>query len=275
MWICPACRLPLCRYDQQWQCDNRHSYDIAKEGHVNLLLANQKNSRDPGDNKDMINARRAFLQAGYYQPLAEQLVTFIRQYHSKPELELYDAGCGEGYYLNFVSQSLHQYGVSIDAWGSDISKVAIQKAAKKYPQAGFAVASSFNLPLAGHCVDVVLQVFAPLDSAEVKRILRPDGIWLQVNPHSGHLWQLKQALYQQPEPFIVEPTLPAGFDLLDQDTVKFQIAITDAQQRQNLLKMTPYFWSTPADKRDQVLLALACVNIEFNIKVLRKSEGVE
>ncbi|WP_438862631.1 putative RNA methyltransferase [Neptunicella sp.] len=275
MWICPACQLPLTRHAQQWQCDNRHSYDIGKEGHVNLLLANQKNSKDPGDNKDMINARRAFLDGGYYQPLAQHLADLISQFSRQYELNVYDAGCGEGYYLNFVSRQLTQGGFTIHPQGSDIAKVAIQKAAKKYPNANFSVASSFHLPVLSSSLDVIMEIFAPVDSAEMQRVLKPGGLWLQVNPVGQHLWQLKQALYQTPQVFSLDPVIADGFTLLDQQSLQFELAINELAQRENLLKMTPYYWSTPVDKKDAVLNALKQVSIEFSVSVLQKSEGTE
>ncbi|MDN4501353.1 rRNA (guanine-N1)-methyltransferase [Alteromonadaceae bacterium BrNp21-10] len=276
MWNCPACHAPLAlelslnQHQRQWQCETGHSYDVAKEGYVNLMLANQKNSKEPGDNKAMINARRAFLDQGYYQPLAEQLAQLIEQYCPTETLNIYDAGCGEGYYLNHIQQVLLQTKTAdrtIVAQGSDIAKVAVQKAAKKYPQSQFAVASSFHLPIGSRSIDALIQVFAPLSEIEVYRALKNGGIWLSVNPAAEHLWQLKQALYDTPQPFVVEEVKAEGLTPCYQQTLQFAIHIDDPQQRQHLLAMTPYYWSTPKEKLPQVLAAMANLTIAFDIQV--------
>jgi 23S rRNA (guanine745-N1)-methyltransferase len=136
MWSCPTCANPLELESKQWHCSNRHSFDVAKEGYVNLLLANQKHSTDPGDNRLMINARRAFLQQDYYLPLALHIAALlaksVESNSVKPDkLRLHDAGCGEGYYLDRVVDSLAHQEIDVAGTGNDISKTAIAKASKK------------------------------------------------------------------------------------------------------------------------------------------------
>ncbi len=101
LWRCPLCHEPLKLVGRSFACANRHSFDQAKEGYVNLLRVNRKHSADPGDNKEMLESRRHFLQQGFYAPLAAGLGEAIRQYFPDPSqpLTLLDAGCGEGYYL--------------------------------------------------------------------------------------------------------------------------------------------------------------------------------
>ena len=69
--ICPKCEQALTQTDNQWQCPDRHSYDTARQGYTNLLLVNQKKSKHPGDDADMVRARTFFLDAGYYQPVSD------------------------------------------------------------------------------------------------------------------------------------------------------------------------------------------------------------
>jgi len=254
----------------QWQCENKHSYDRAKAGYVNLLLANQKRSPEPGDSKEMIAARRAFLEAGHYQPLVNALAELIREHHFKPTLALFDAGCGEGYYLGKLVTLLSEPELAINAAGSDISKAAIEKAAKKYPHCQFAIASNFNLPVLNESQDVVLQVFAPGSAEETHRILTDGGLWLHVSPAEEHLAQLKAALYESPQQHSVDAELPTGFEEIKSTRLQFHFCLPELQIRRDLLLMTPYNWSVAEDALDSVLASMSEVGADFSVRVLRK-----
>jgi 23S rRNA (guanine745-N1)-methyltransferase len=273
MWICPACQQVLEKNAQSLVCPSGHSYDLGKEGYVNLLLANQKRSKEPGDNKAMVNARRAFLEQGYYQPLADKLIELAREQllQQTTELNLFDAGCGEGYYLNQLAKGLTGRTRNIAAYGSDISKIAVQKAAKKYPFCQFSVASCFNIPLSEESQDGVLQVFAPSSSEEVRRILKSGGFWMQVNPAAGHLRQLKQAIYDKPEEHKVHSELPAGFSLQVDQTLSFDMKLTDEASRLNLLMMTPYYWTATQEKIISLVANMDRLTADFHIRVLQKN----
>jgi 23S rRNA (guanine745-N1)-methyltransferase len=272
MWICPACQQALEQNPDSWRCVNGHSYDIGKEGYVNLLLANQKRSKEPGDNKAMVNARRAFLEQGYYQPLANKLIELARQQlgEKTTDISLFDAGCGEGYYLNHLVTGLAAKSSDIAAYGSDISKIAVQKAAKKHPGCQFSVASSFNIPLPAESQHAVLQVFAPSSSEEVRRILKIGGFWLQVNPAAGHLRQLKQAIYDSPEEHKMLSEVPAGFSLHYEQTLSFDMELTDEASRLNLLMMTPYYWTATKDKISSLVATMSHLTADFHLRVLIK-----
>ncbi len=83
IFICPVCGSSLSREDRLYRCGSNHTYDISKEGYVNLLLANQKQSREPGDSKEMLDARRSFLKKGYYKPLARSAASLIIKYRKR------------------------------------------------------------------------------------------------------------------------------------------------------------------------------------------------
>lgn len=118
---CPNCRGKLSCIETRFLCPNNHCFDIAREGYVNLLLPNQKKSKNPGDDKVMINARQEYLNNGYYQCLRDKICEIINR--SSAEVIL-DAGCGTGYYTNTIDSNKHQI------CGVDISKYAIKTAAK-------------------------------------------------------------------------------------------------------------------------------------------------
>lgn len=269
-WLCPACHQPLALNSRQWRCEQGHSFDQAKQGYVNLLLAQHKNSKDPGDNKDMVNARRNFLSQGYYQPLADRMAELLQQHLEQNVINLFDAGCGEGYYLNHIRQRLLPAG-KVLAQGIDISKVAIQKAAKAHVDINFAVASSFSLPLASESIHGLIQVFAPSSEQEVRRVLTTTGLWLKVDPAAQHLTQLKSMLYQQAQTHNSDELTPVGFELVTREKLAFSVELNSAQQRLALLQMTPFYWSARPELVDRVMTDLHQVDAHFDIRLFRKN----
>jgi 23S rRNA (guanine745-N1)-methyltransferase len=277
-WKCPSCSNVLLLNNKVWACTNGHSYDVAKEGYVNLLLVQHKNSKQPGDNKEMVNGRRAFLEQGFYQPLADSISKIFNQHlttlttiEDQTEVNFFDAGCGEGYYMNQVSQLCIKTDLKIKFSGLDISKFAVQKAAKKYPNNHFAVASTFQLPLESSSQDAILQIFAPSSEIEIHRVLKPSGIWITVNPAANHLYEFKQALYDKPTEHKTDQVTPEGFTLTQQLNLSFVIHLAEPQQRENLLMMTPYYWSATAQKKQKLVDDLQQFTTDFDIRVYAKS----
>lgn len=269
MWKCPACHTPLSLTDKRWQCDNAHSFDQAKEGYVNLLLAQHKRSKDPGDNKEMIAARRTFLEGDFYLPLAKYIAKTVNTYCDSASINVFDAGCGEGYYLSRIVSGLGNHKL-VSGAGIDISKFAIQKAAKKYKEQQFSVASCFQIPIESDWSDAVIQIFAPSSDEEVQRVLKPGGVWIQVNPGPGHLRQIKQMIYAETQSHQTNTTIPAGFSLLSEEQVDFDFVLTEPDARISLLKMTPFYWSTPLEKIESIQNLLCNVSAEFHVRVLQK-----
>lgn len=271
MWICPKCRDTLMPDQSSWTCSNNHHFDIAKEGYVNLLLANQKRTKDPGDNNKMINARRAFLEQDHYLPLAQKLAQLIlKETSTCQNMTLYDIGCGEGYYLDRVRHSLEQHNIKLISGGSDISKNAIQKASKKYKKCRFSVASNAQLPIASGQVDALLQVFAPAHSQEARRALSPTGIWYQVSPYAEHLKELKEHIYDKPEEHAISNLEVEGLKLHHNEILTYKINLNAHTDRKNLLMMTPFYWSTDDEKISNVINKLESITVSFHIKLFCK-----
>ena len=285
MWICPACQSPLTLVERTYKCAAGHTYDVAREGYVNLLLAQHKRSKEPGDNKQMVNARRSFLEQGYYQPLAKRMADVLQQFSGSvpvndiecPAAErlinLFDVGCGEGYYLNYVLTRLNGDQKSFVAKGAglDISKIAVQKAAKKYSVSEFCVASSFAIPLPDASQHSVIQVFAPSSEQEILRVLKDDGVWLQVNPAAEHLAELKACVYAAPAEHKPALPVPEGFELCHEETVTFRFTLDTSDMRMNLLMMTPYYWSTSVQNVQRIKDLLSDVSAHFSLRLLRKT----
>lgn len=266
MWVCPVCRLPLAT-DQRAAlvCSTGHSYDVARQGYVNLMLANRKHSQQPGDSKEMIAARGRVHDAGLYQRLATALQVQLTQLHEVPSRVL-DLGCGEGYYSNALQQALPAARV----FGIDIAKPAVKLAANKCPTAKFAVASAFDVPLPDAGLDLVASIFAPTDEAELRRLLAPGGIYLKVTPAPRHLWELRSLLYEQPKPHAVVSQLAEGFELLSDTDLEYTLQLS-GQALRDLVAMTPYAHKGRREGRDRVeTLAEIELQMCFRISVQRR-----
>ncbi len=234
-YLCPLCAASLQLNQKSYVCENNHRFDIAKEGYLNLLPVQFKHSAEPGDNKHMMQARREFLEAGYYEPMAKAVAMMI---DANPPKHMLDLGCGEGYY----SRKIETFCINkMKLHGVDIAKFAIAAAAKKQPNARFIVASSNRLPYADRYFDFVLRVFAPSNNDELKRVLKASGFLLTVTPGPRHLWQLKEFIYAEVKEHALESELPQGFERIDRQRISYKIA-PNPQQRIALLQMTPFAW---------------------------------
>lgn len=267
---CPLCRLPLRLNGRAWLCDNRHQFDRAKEGYVNLMPVQHKKSKLPGDNAMMMQARRRFLDDGHYQPLREAVMRLLDEALPKDAaLSLLDIGCGEGYYTGFMAQEL---GANRDltVCGLDISKDAIRAASKRYSGIRFCVASSHRLPFIDSSVDGVLRIYAPCSDEELKRTVKPQGVIVTVVPAPCHLFQLKALIYREARPHddVLEDI--DGFELVSQQRMSYLMTLTGVQAA-DLLLMTPFAWRASeeltADLKGQT--TFEC-ETDFYIRLYRK-----
>ncbi len=267
---CPLCAAPLEEASAALRCPNGHAFDRAKEGYTNLLPANQKHSKAPGDDKGMSAARRAFLDKGWYQPLRDELCRLaVASTGSSPVV--LDAGCGEGYYTAGVCRALQSAGKTPAAAGVDISKFSVQKAAKRYQGISFAVASCYRLPVAGQAVDLLLNVFSPLALDEFRRVLKPGGCYLYVVPAANHLWELKEILYDRPYPNEEKETPYDGFAYREIVPVSYRVHLPCQEDVRALFQMTPYYWKTGREgaARLHAVSGLDC-QIGFRIHVFQR-----
>lgn len=252
-YICPICQSPLLQHlpSKGYFCKNKHHFDLAKEGYLNLLPAQYKKSKEPGDSRAMMRARRNFLEAGFYQPMAQALAKIIDTHKSATTpMHILDVGCGEGYYCRQL-EALAENPESLDLHGIDIAKNAIFAAAKKQQNARFIVASNKNMPYADQYFDLLLRIYAPSNDQEITRLLKPDGLLLIVTPGPRHLWQLKEFIYKEVKEHSVDVALPAGFAQIASQRVSYKIQ-PDPEQRMALLHMTPFAWRANATTQQQI-----------------------
>ncbi len=252
-YICPICKntLALNAWGNAYRCENNHSFDLAKDGYVNLLPVQKKHSKDPGDTKEMIGARHEFLASGFYDQMAENLVETIQSTILDSQgKRILDLGCGEGFYSRQLKVGISD-SEQIELHGLDIAKDAIILASKKQKDSKFVVASSNDLPFPDHYFDLVYRVYAPSNDSELFRVIKPSGHLLIVTPGPRHLWQLKEMIYEEAREHNSEGIEPTGFKQVKSLQKSYTIK-PDQELRMSLLQMTPFAWQTTEKVKKEI-----------------------
>ena len=257
---CPVCGETLDAGEGRLFCPSAHSFDVAKEGYVNLLGGSVSSH---GDNREMVKARREFLEGGYYSPLARAVAQRARERLPYGGI-LLDAGCGEGYYTRHLAEALTEKEGRIYAF--DVSKEAARLCAKRKVAKTF-VASSYAIPVSDGAVDAVTCLFAPLAVEEFHRILGKEGTLLVAVPAEEHLWAMKEVLYDTPYPNPVADDALSGFRLLSKERVETVLTLPTPESIAALFAMTPYFYRTPKAGRER-LLALSSLEVQASFHIL-------
>lgn len=265
--ICPACSKALEWHDKECRCANGHSFDLAKEGYANLLLSHQRRSSHPGDDDNMIQARRRFFDSGAFDPLTN-LLTHSAIINRQSAISILDCGCGEGHFLG----ALHG-----ERFGVDVSKEAIRCAAKRYKDVKWIVANAMRkLPFSDHSLDVILSILAPRNPEEFARILKPDGALILGVPGTNHLIELRSRLAANAADFEEKADDAAAkcaphFTETHRELLSYQQTLTAAQLA-DLIQMTPIFWcSSPEAKAGVQQLAELKVTVSFVLLTLQRA----
>ncbi len=268
VYICPKCKAPLMIEERAAKCAAGHSYDRAKEGYFNLLLTNAGGTH--GDNKEMILARRAFLDAGYYAPLSDALNAAVLRILPKGGTVL-DGGAGEGYYTCRLAEAIEKKNPSAEIYSFDISKEAVRRLAKRRADLHPAVCGVYDMPVASESVDVLLNLFAPFAREECLRVLKHGGYLCMAVPEREHLFGLKEKVYESPYYNEVSEDIPEGFSLLESIEIRKEIKIGDPSHIRALFGMTPYAYRTGKEGREAVeALTELKTPIHFRLFIYRK-----
>ena len=259
--ICPKCEQPLTANGKQWQCPDRHSYDTAKQGYINLLLVNQKKSKSPGDDLEMVKARTAFLDSGIYEPISDALNAMVNR---GPVL---DIGCGEGYYTQRLQQQKPEYAIT----GLDISRDAIKEACRRTKDIRWLVASGARPPVSGRSIKTIISLFTPLMPQGLDHALADDGEIITVNTGPQHLMQLREVIYDEvkAESFSPVPKMAdAGFIAVDEQKLTYEVTVPGGDPLVALFNMTPHRWKVSPERAEK-LQTIDSLTLEIDVVLHR------
>ena len=225
---CPICRASLV-LDTSLKCIRGHSFDVARQGYVHLGTGTKLPT---GDTAEMVVAREQVQSAGLFAPLEDALAQAV------PAGMIADLGAGAGHYLTRVLDgNAHAQGLAFD-----VSKPALRRAARAHPRMGAVLADTWGpLPLAGASIDAILNVFAPRNGPEMRRVLSPDGVLIVATPAPAHLAELRD----QAGLLDVDPAKPerlsatlTNFTRTTEQTIRWRLDLT-AGQAESLILMGP------------------------------------
>ncbi|MGH3851919.1 MAG: putative RNA methyltransferase [Pseudonocardiaceae bacterium] len=189
--VCPYCGAQVARDGGSLRCTAGHVFDIARQGYVSMLPAGARGGG--GDTAAMVQARADFLAAGHYAGVAADLARAAEEVVAPLEAEgcVIDVGAGTGYHLAAVVDRLPgRVGLALD-----VSKFALRRAARAHERMGAVACDAWRrLPVADCAAVVVLNVFAPRNGAELRRVLNSAGRLLVVTPTRDHLGELVHPL---------------------------------------------------------------------------------
>ncbi len=253
---CPVCRAALSASDNNLRCDNGHSFDRARQGYWNLLLAHKKRSKNPGDSAEMVQARRAFLNEGHYQRLSEQVNALASELcQAEQPNNIVDMGCGEGFYTERLFSSLSEQMPALQLTGLDISKPAVRAACQRSKSIHWLVASGADMPLPDASVDLLLVMFSRLMPQPFADLVKPGGHLLLAWPGDNHLIELRQQIYQEVRSSGFDPTaqLDGLFSGEQIETVSYRFTLDNPDSIATLLEMTPHARRLTAEAREKLL----------------------
>lgn len=264
--ICPICGERLHRTEHSFVCeggtDKHHCFDISSSGYADLSYR----SGGGGDPKVAVTDRTAFLDKGYYHPIAKCITDICAEYLPSDFL-LIDAGCGEGYYSEQIAAHFPEAFV----FGADLSKHAVHHASVRRNMRGgnnsfYSVASLFRLPVSTASADCLLSVFAPIAGREAERVLRRNGILIAAVAGERHLYQLKEAIYDSVHLNDDRADLPDRSLLAEKRSVSYMCRIEEHEDIIRLFGMTPYRFRT-SESSMRALNELKSLNVEISVEL--------
>ncbi len=252
--MCPVCRSSLFKNEKIYLCKNNHSFDISKKGYVNLLMSNSSKEKRHGDDKMMVEARKNFLELGYYLPLSNAVSQLVSESNIRNDNPvLFECGCGECYYLNEVKKVLINNNITPQIFGMDISKEALPYGKKRLDNSTLFVGSAYKLPIMSESVDVALSIFAPVDLCEMARVVKKGGCVIKVIPLENHLIELKEKLYD--DVYLNRPAIDSNESFIQESYQKleYKFTLTTKEEIESLFKMTPYYYKTSVKAQERLL----------------------
>ena len=262
---CPICNSNLELAGQSMICPSRHTFDIAKQGYLNLLM-----KKKTFDNYDKISfqSRKIILEKGYYNHVLEVVAELLRSTESCTSV--LDVGCGEGFYSRKLSAITGK-----DIVAFDISKESVQIAAKADLEhhVSWFVGDLSDLPIADSAIDCILNIFTPANYGEFQRVLSDNGMLIKVVPGSDHLIEFRRLVrdHLRNKDFSNEQVVECfqdNFSLISRTKVSKTFELPEEDCR-IFAEMTPLFFNV--DKQQLDLSSISSLTVDAEILVGKTS----
>ena len=257
---CPICQENLSLVESSLKCSNRHSFDLAKFGYVNLAPQIKQSANY---DKENFQNRHQILEAGFYQNILEAISNLLS--NSESAKTVLDIGCGEGFY----SRKLQEKHSDKTFYAFDISKDSVQIAAKSEPNwaVNWFVGDLARLPIKDASMDILLDIFSPANYGEFRRVLSKDGILIKVIPTENHLKEIRHMVQDQltKKDYSnqdIKEHFQEHFSIQSSQIASLTKPIT-AEQRQALLAMTPLLFHVDQTKIDWSQLTEITIEAEI------------
>ncbi|WP_145038857.1 putative RNA methyltransferase [Paenibacillus sp. Y412MC10] len=272
MFQCPICGGAMkVERMASLECENRHCYDISRQGYVNLLNHSSKTKYD----KALFEARNTICGSGFFGPMVEavtnRLIQELKSRESVKPVKLLDAGCGEGSHLSAIGHKLREHPLVPDVLGvgMDIAKEGIVMAAKTSPDSIWCVADLSRSPFADQQFDYILNILSPSNYSEFRRLLASGGSLVKVIPDSLYLQELRTLFYTGTgkENYSNDSTIELfsrHFEQIEAERVQYRVVLDNDQMKQ-LIRMTPLSWSASPEAIGQMLDEAMEVTADFKI----------
>ena len=288
---CPNCGSELNRAEKSLVCPNRHTFDIAKSGYVNLLPPGKGKNAHTGDDKGMVDARMNFLKQGFYNQISDTTAALIAEHCSAAEcLTVCDMGSGEGWHsCRIAEKAAEMTDQNILLAGVDASKYGAERASKlsrslnlmpkdgigaphsEKVEAYFFPANLFHTPFADGTFSAAVSMFAPIAWEETARILGNDGILVVVSSGREHLLELRSLIYS--DVHLSDEEIPQSdlFDFVGRQKLRYTVTLPDKETIGNLFMMTPFFYKTTESGKTRLLSRDTLdVTVEVNYTIYKK-----
>ncbi len=303
--VCPHCGQYLAQRGKSLVCGASHSFDVARQGYVNLAAHSHKvpSSKtasakavaaktaataatataaaaevpsvkvdDAGAcySADFVQARRAAIERGFFEALVSTIAALLKKYCGKGSLSILDAGCGEGSFFDLLAKQLLASGFANPiCLGIDLAVPGIRYAASHFRDHAWCVADLARIPCKANSLDVVLNILSPANYLEFSRILKPDGILIKVVPTTSHLCEMRHFLRGETafsNTRVVEH-FGASVKMLELLLVESCVPCGN-EGAERLFHMTPLSWhATQAQYQEFVLNPPENLTVSFEILV--------
>lgn len=276
LFICPICHSRFFINESSLVCRNHHTFDIAKQGYVNLLHHTVKTNYD---NSLFIARRKIINETIFFEKLHRALTNVVIKnihllHHDRP-LIILDAGCGEGSHLIQIRNKLSEVQQSTIGIGIDIAKEGIIEATKNNEENVWFVADLANLPFAKEKIDIILNILSPANYAQFNRVLNETGFIIKVIPRHDYLKEIRDFFPNQNKKErnsnekIVQ-LFSTKHQTVTRKNVRYEVELNN-QELHSLVQMTPLTWNLSHTSLKRFLQSgIKSITVDLDILIGKK-----